>query len=118
VEQGQVILLVDPRQSAAASGVFDMKTLDMTGKQLRELRERHDLTQPQMAQLLRMALQPRASGRKQSAQIYNYENGKTPIPQAAVELLRCKLYLLEKELTTKEELIERPLDEILADIYS
>lgn len=89
----------------------------MTGKELRALREKHSLTQTQMAQLVRKQLQPRV-GRKQSAQLGNWENGTTPIPPAMAELIRAKLYLLEKELATFEGLVKYSLDELLADIYS
>lgn len=93
------------------------KSLGMTGQQLQALRAKHDLSQPQLAQLARMSLTKRKGGTK-SAQVVNWETGHSPIPVAMAELIRTKLYLLEMGLATFEDLIKYSLDELIRDIYS
>lgn len=91
----------------------------MTGKQLRALREKHGLTQQQVAQLCHMKVSgKRGKGGEQSNQVGNWENDRKPIPDAMAELIRVKLYLLEKQLVSFDELIQYSLQELIADIYS
>lgn len=92
----------------------------MTGRQLQQLRAKHGLSQPQLAILIRRAVKPqRASGSgRQSNQIGRWENDEAPIPEAMAELIRAKLFMLEANLATYEDLIAYQLDELLRDIYS
>jgi len=52
-----------------------------TPEALKALREKHDISQAKVAQLLYITLR----------QVQYYEAGKTPIPQAYWELLKIKL---------------------------
>lgn len=92
--------------------------LAMSGKQLVALREKHHLTQVQIAQLLRKAISKRRTGSGQSDQVGKWESGIKPIPAASAELIRAKLYLIEAGHVTYDQLIEYSLDELLCDIYS
>jgi transcriptional regulator with XRE-family HTH domain len=91
--------------------------LEMTGKQLLALREKHGLTQVQIALLLRMRVSVRPNQRGQSDRVGKWENGNAPIPVAVAETLRAKLYLLEVGLPF-DTLLESSLEEILRDFYS
>lgn len=90
----------------------------MTGKELQALREKHGLTQVHIAQLLHMKIT--AKGRKSAAsnQLGKWERGAVGIPPAMAELLRAKLYLLETQQATLDDLIKYPLCELIADLWS
>lgn len=89
----------------------------MTPKQLQALREKHDLTQVQIAQLCHLKIVMRPTGNS-STQVGNWESGRKPIPPAMAELIRSKLYLLEIGSATFADLLEYSLDVLIRDIYS
>lgn len=123
LEQGSGILLADPGQRITDSGVFALKKklpdqkFRMTGAELKELRLKHGLSQPDIAALARKSLTQRTRGRQQSSSVGRWENDEIPIPLDTAELLRTKLSLLEKKRTTFKALVETPLDQLVTQIY-
>lgn len=88
----------------------------MTGRELLALRQKLNLTQVQIAQLLHMNIT--AEGRKSAAsnQVGKWERGTAPIHPALAELLRAKLYLLETQQETFENLVKYSLEDFLRDM--
>lgn len=112
-----MLLLAVRGESAAAARVLAM-TVSMNCKQLQALREKHGLTQVQIAQLLHLTITVSPTGKQSSSQVGKWERGEKSIPPATAELLRAKLLLLGMGEVTFDDLIKHSLDGLIADIYS
>lgn len=97
----------------------------MTPKRLREIREKHDLGNPDIARLVRVPVQEAVKPNKDNWKGARSEISRTvadwlkkkkptPIPDSIADLLEAKVWLLENSNLSVQTLIEHDLAYCLA----
>lgn len=122
MEQGEDVLLAHSRISPASPclrRVMKKFDLNLTGSQVRALREKHGLSQIQFARIARQTVSVRRAGKSdQASSVQHWENDTSVISPAISELIQTKLFLLEAQLVTFDQLVDTSLVDILRDMYS
>jgi len=97
----------------------------VTPKRLREIREKHNLGNPEIARLVRVPVQPAVEANNEagwhprseiSRTVSDWlrEKKPTPIPDSIAELLEAKVWLLENSNLSVQTLIDHDLAYCLA----
>ena len=88
----------------------------ITPTAFRELREKHGLTQVQIAVLGRSSFYKNRKGDIQARRVQAWEAGRNRIPLASWELIRLKLLMMEHGMATYEDFSQLAPEDLFTKI--